>query len=63
MSKVGCHIKKINTQTSKFNHLNFHPPKVVSRYRDPQPNVDENYLYLFNSQLHTFVNLDVQMLI
>ena len=28
-------------------HLNFHPLEVVSRYRDPQLQVAENY-YLFN---------------
>ena len=28
--------------------LNFHPPKVVSRYRDPQLQVAENYSYLIN---------------
>ena len=48
MTKVGCYIEKINTQTSKFNNLNFCSLKVVSRYRDPQPNVGENDLYLFN---------------
>ena len=29
-------------------YLNFHPLEVVSRYRDPQLEVGENYLYLFN---------------
>ena len=28
-------------------YLNFHPLEVVSRYRDPQLQVDENYSYLF----------------
>ena len=28
--------------------LNFQPLEVVSRYRDPQPQVVDNYLYLFN---------------
>ena len=32
---------------SKYN-LNFHPLEVVSRYRDPQLQVAENYSYLFN---------------
>ena len=27
--------------------LNFQPLEVVSRYRDPQPQVVENYSYLF----------------
>ena len=29
-------------------YLNFHPLEVVSHYRDPQLQVDENYSYLFN---------------
>ena len=29
-------------------NLNFHPLEVASRYRDPQLQVAENYLYLFN---------------
>ena len=29
-------------------YLNFHPLEVVSRYRDPQLQVSENYSYLFN---------------
>ena len=29
-------------------YLFFHPLEVVSRYRDPQPQVVENYSYLFN---------------
>ena len=28
--------------------LNFQPLEVVSRYRDPQPRVVENYSYVFN---------------
>ena len=37
-----------NPQSAKLNHLNFHPLEVVSRYRDPQLQVGENYSYLFN---------------
>ena len=36
----------------------FHPLEVVSRYRDPQLKVGENYSYLFNLRLK-FANLDV----
>ena len=32
----------------KKSYLNFHPIEVVSRYRDPQLQVGENYIYLFN---------------
>ena len=38
----------INPFLAKLSHLNFHPLEVVSRYRDPQLQVEENYSYLFN---------------
>ena len=31
----------------ELNYINFKPLKVVSRYRDPQLQVAENYSYLF----------------
>ena len=37
----------LNFQSATVNNLNFHPLEVVSRYRDPQLQVDENYSYLF----------------
>ena len=37
-----------NPYRAKLIHLNLQPPEVVSRYRDPQPQVVENYSYLFN---------------
>ena len=37
-----CWIKQYD-----LNSLNFHPRKVVSRYRDPQLQVGENYSHLF----------------
>ena len=33
---------------AKLIYLNFQPLEVVSRYRDTQPQVVENYSYLFN---------------
>ena len=33
---------------AKLIYLIFHLPEVVSRYRDPQLQVDENYSYLYN---------------
>ena len=33
---------------AKLIYLNFHLLKIVSRYRDPQLQVAENYSYLFN---------------
>ena len=32
---------------AQFIYLNFQPLQAVSRYRDPQPQVVENYSYLF----------------
>ena len=52
-----CVLKSISTSSGKqmltliplsLIYLNFHPLEVVSRYRDPQLQVGENYLYLFN---------------
>ena len=37
-----------NPQSAKLNNLNFHPLEVVSRYRDTQLQVDENYSYVSN---------------
>ena len=34
----------INPFPAKVIYLNFQPLEVVSRYRDPQPQVVENYL-------------------
>ena len=39
--------KDVNPHPVKLVYLNFQPLKVVSRYRDPQPQVVENYPYLF----------------
>ena len=33
---------------AKLIYYNFQSLEVVSRYRDPQPQVIENYSYLFN---------------
>ena len=33
---------------AKLIYLNFQALEVMSRYRDPQPQVLENYSYLFN---------------
>ena len=38
----------INPYPAKSIHLNFQPLEVVSRYREPQPQVVKNYSYLFN---------------
>ena len=36
----------VNPLTAKLFNLNFHPLEVVSRWRDPQLQVSENYSYL-----------------
>ena len=38
----------INPYPAKLIYFNFHPLEVVSRYRDPQLKVGENYWYLNN---------------
>ena len=40
--------QRFNRYPAELFYLNFQPFEVVSRYRDPQPQVVENYLYLFN---------------
>ena len=35
--------KQFNPSTAKLFNLNFHPLEVVSRWRDPQLQVSENY--------------------
>ena len=42
-------IDPLHTKLSLY--LNFHSLEVVSRYRDPQLQVGENYLYLLNLDL------------
>ena len=39
---------------AKLIYLNFQPLEVVSRYRDPQPQVVKNYSYLFNLRLSIY---------
>ena len=38
----------VNTYHAMLIYLNFQPLEVVSRYRDPQLQVAENYAYLLN---------------
>ena len=46
MHRVSPYSAKLNNLN--LNNLNFHPLEVVSRYRDPELQVAENYPYLFN---------------
>ena len=38
----------VGNYPAELIYLNFQPLEAVSRYRDPQPQVVENYSYLFN---------------
>ena len=44
----------VNPYLAKLIYLNFQPLELVSRYRDPQPQVDEVYSFLFNLSPKTF---------
>ena len=46
--KFPMEMTDINPYPAKLNYLNFQTLEVVSRYRDPQLQVVENYSYLFN---------------
>ena len=47
---VSC----FNHYPAKFIYLNFQPLEFVFRYRDPQLQVVENYLYLFNLRTNIY---------
>ena len=42
----ALYLSLINPYPAKLNNLNFQPLEFVSRYRDPQLQVAENYCYL-----------------
>ena len=46
-------------------YLNFQPLKVVSRHRDPQPQVVENYSCAFNLRpnMHTSSSLNTHLVV
>ena len=60
MGKIIRRYICIHPYPAKLIYLNFHPLEVASRFRDPQPQVVENYSYLFNL---TFTDLDIQTVI
>ena len=43
-----------NPLTAKLFNWNFHPPEVVSRWRDPQLQVSENYSDLTKMEVNKF---------
>ena len=47
-SPISKFCQFVNPYPAKLFYLNFQRLEVVSRYRDPQPQVVENYSYLFN---------------
>ena len=52
---------RFNPYPAKLTYFNFHPLEVVSRYRDPQLQLDENYAYLFNLMV-LLICLSVELL-
>ena len=48
MVKQYFSVVRVDPYPANFIYLNFHPIEVVTRYRDPQPQVVENYSYVFN---------------
>ena len=44
----GLSTTRVNLLPAKLSHITFYPIVVVSRYRDPQLKVSENYSYSFN---------------
>ena len=59
ISYTATHCDKINPYSAKINYLNFHPLVVVSRYREPQLQVGENYSYFCNLTTKKCANFDV----
>ena len=43
-----------NPLTGKLSYYNFHPLEVMSRYRDSQLQVGENYAYFFDLRANIF---------
>ena len=58
MNYLLCHFCSFNPSPTKLINLNFQALEVVSRYRDPQPQVLENYSYLLNWD-HEFINVGI----
>ena len=60
-SELNCNLIKPlrKVEQLKLNNLQYHPLGVVSRYREPQLQVGENYSYLLNCVDQTSANLDV----
>ena len=54
ISRLTSITKNVNPYHAKVVYLNFYPLKVVSRYRDPQHQVAENYSYLLNLSTNTY---------
>ena len=51
MTKVDPCAVRVNPYPAKLNNLNVQPLEVVSHYCDTQPQMAENYRYLFNLRL------------
>ena len=58
----GSSAALVHPRPAELIYFNFQPLEVVSRYRDPQPQVAENYLYLLNlSTLFENPNVQTEM--
>ena len=47
-------MKLLNPLTAKLFNWNFHPPEVVTRWRDPQLQVSKNYSDLIKMEVNKF---------
>ena len=49
----------VTLKTQSLSYLSFYPVDVVSRYRGPQPQVGENYSYLFDIYVSTLISFQI----
>ena len=57
LTEKSAKFPTVNTYPAKVFFFNFQPLEVVSRYRDPQPQVVENYSIFFNSRPKIYKSL------
>ena len=50
-------LERVNPLAVKLFNLNFHPLEVVSRWRDPQRQVSENYSDLTEMEVNCYIVL------
>ena len=59
LSRKKQRVAVLNPYPAKLIYLNFQPLEVVSRYRDPRPQVLENYSCLFNLRPKIYKSLSL----